>query len=340
MAFVDLTKEPQDFLSPLPSELIHLICEYLFPTHEPDKAFLPPDHAAGKKARPCSHALDCLAAANRRLRSEVNEWALHFLLEHQDITHYKQPKQFQRGASRNLLRRGRPGLLTWSERYCVFCGKKSARSAILMNGLRCCTECDMREWPDKITKTSARKWADLSDEHLLPPHFLSPTCSHLVRQHVKPRYGTYICAGVPTTMFLRSDVEDLARRLYGADITFPYKHPRYASTSTKNSEVSSAQKMKAQLLHKKYRVEDRTDVSSAARCSTPPLQAFGVEVPVAIARQDRSQAETVVQRQTATSEDDSSTNQQVFAVRPDEIEQSDLSELFGLRMSKRFKGIE
>lgn len=130
---------------------------------------------------------------------------------------YKPLKNKSRQQQRDFLR-SRNGLLNWAEKHCVFCGNKSSRSAILMNGLRCCTKCDREQWPDKITKTEARSRYDLKDEHLLPSSLNSPTAAKLLQKHPglpKVRYGTYISSNVPTTMFLRKDVEALAKLAHG-----------------------------------------------------------------------------------------------------------------------------
>lgn len=140
------------------------------------------------------------------------------MTKHGDITKYKSLKTAKFQARRNFLR-GRGGLLTWSEKNCVFCGKKSSRSAILMNGLRCCAPCDKEQWPEKITKSEAKKQYDLKDHHLLPAKDFAPALAKLLAKHPgglpKLRYGTYISSNVATTMFLRKDVEALAKFAHG-----------------------------------------------------------------------------------------------------------------------------
>ncbi|SMQ53897.1 unnamed protein product [Zymoseptoria tritici ST99CH_3D7] len=167
-ATIDLTQDSpldgngQDLLSSLPPELLDEVISYLYPAHFPDRILFPKQDES-----PCSHPLDFLAATNHSLRSAVNAWAHSFLLQHAHITNCK-PKtslpssktksksKMKTAPSPNLLR-GRSGLLTWSEKHCVFCGKNSVRRAILANGLRCCDACDRKEWPDKITKTQAQR---------------------------------------------------------------------------------------------------------------------------------------------------------------------------------------
>lgn len=153
----------KDHLSSLAPELQHMIFDHLLPSHEPDKAFddldrAPPPTPKTKK-QPNTHPLDYLAATSKALRDEVNEWALHFLAQHKEITKYRHFKTEKIQQRRDFLR-GRHGLLTWMERHCVFCGNKSSRSAILMNGLRCCKKCDKEQWPDKITKVSGLNLSD------------------------------------------------------------------------------------------------------------------------------------------------------------------------------------
>ena len=209
--------KPRDHLTALPSELQHLIFGYVFPTHEPDKAF-ELETTYYEKRGPASHPLDYLAATCRSLRGEVMEWSLHFLMRHHNITKYKPLKTVKLQARRNLLR-GRGGLLTWAEKNCVFCGKPSSRSAILVNSLRCCVACDKEQWPDKITRSDAKKQFDLKDHHLLPHHHHSPSAAKLLAKHPgglpKLRYGTYMSSNVATTMFLKKDVEALAILAHG-----------------------------------------------------------------------------------------------------------------------------
>lgn len=131
----------RDHLTQLPAELLHLIFSYLLPTHAPDRAAFDP-----KQEKSCSHALDKVAATSKMLRAEVNEWAQHFLLSHKDITKFEPPKSTTKKTGTTNYLRGRKGMLTWCSTHCIFCGKKSARSAILANGFRCCAACDKAQW--------------------------------------------------------------------------------------------------------------------------------------------------------------------------------------------------
>lgn len=214
---IDLTLEPKDHLTTLPSELLHIIIGYLFPSHEPEldrqlEEISRPDSKQDNKQ--ASYSLDFLAATCRTLRAEVNTWARVFLTQHGDITKYKPFKTAKLQSQRNFLR-GRGGLLTWAGKHCVFCGKASNRHAILMNGLCCCSVCDKNQWPDKITKTDAKNRYDLKDHHLLPHHH---SAGKLLVKHPglpKVRYGIYISSNVETTMFLKKDVEALAELAHG-----------------------------------------------------------------------------------------------------------------------------
>ncbi|RMX95290.1 hypothetical protein D0867_13553, partial [Hortaea werneckii] len=145
---VDLTTEPKDHLTSLPPELIHLICDYLFPEHYPDIAFHP-DHNNYHSHKP--HILENLAATCPTLHSTINTWALHFLRQHSQITKYRDLANPQNQETRNFLRAppkpfsnkdqnttNNPSskkpplsLLPWKDRHCIFCGKPSQRHAIL-----------------------------------------------------------------------------------------------------------------------------------------------------------------------------------------------------------------
>ncbi|PIA88455.1 hypothetical protein CB0940_06811 [Cercospora beticola] len=217
---------PPDHLTALPSELLQNIISYLFPTHEPDKVLL------RRAPRSAPHDLERLSNTCRTLHHEVHAWAQHFLLQHQSITKFKPPKNAsakrRKPSSKtptmsqtNYLRnrnRSSQALLTWSTTKCTFCGKPSSRSAILMNGLNCCSACDSTHWPDKMTKTSALKDYDLKPYHLdtsLAEDWDPAQIAWIKAKKV--RYGVYICQGAPTTMLLRKDIEARAREVHGQD---------------------------------------------------------------------------------------------------------------------------
>jgi hypothetical protein len=80
----------------------------------------------------------------------------------------------------------------------------------MMNGFRCCRTCDDEQWPDKITKTDAIRKYPVREDHLLPH---KQSNGPMLAKHPglpRLRYGTYMCFGVATTMFMKSDVEALA----------------------------------------------------------------------------------------------------------------------------------
>ncbi|TKA33535.1 hypothetical protein B0A50_00370 [Salinomyces thailandicus] len=208
---VHLTTDSKDYLTVLPPELLHNICDHLLPNHDPQVA-LHSTPSTTSIAQP--HALDHLSATCRSLRAEVQSWAHHFLRAHARITRYKELKTPKLQAKRNLLR-GKGGLLTWAAKHCIFCGKSSNRSAILVSGLKCCAKCDKAQWPDKITKTAAKTTYDLKDHQLL-----GQAHSSAIHPQGSPplpalRYGTYITSNVPTTMFLEPDVRARAQLIHG-----------------------------------------------------------------------------------------------------------------------------
>ncbi|KJX99238.1 hypothetical protein TI39_contig367g00020 [Zymoseptoria brevis] len=220
-ATIDLTQDTpldgngQDLLSLLPPELLDEVISYLYPAHFPDRILF-----SKQDDSPCSHPLDFLAATNHSLRSAVNAWAHSFLLQHAHITKYrpntpsasskaKSKSKIKTAPSPNLLR-GRSGLLTWSEKHCVFCGKKSVRRAILANGLRCCDACDRKEWPGKITKTQAQRDYLLKESDLFIQMYPGgrTAAPGLL-------YGVYSCQGGHATMILEESLRRAARRKHG-----------------------------------------------------------------------------------------------------------------------------
>ena len=160
----------KDHLTALPPELIHHIVSYIFPTHRPDLAWHLDELNAEKahSSSGCHHTLDYLAGTCKGLRSSVKDWAETFLRQHREITKYSTTASKRKGKPRDKWLRGGGGLLWWTERHCVFCGRPSKRLAVFMNGFKCCKDCDRDQWPDKMTKTEACDQYDLTDRHLLP----------------------------------------------------------------------------------------------------------------------------------------------------------------------------
>ena len=192
----------------LPPELLYHIFDYLFPTHSLARA-----GTSYSDSIDVPTALDNVSLTSHYLRAQVQAWANHWLRAHASITGYKDLKTTRLQGKRDFLR-GKKGLLTWAERHCAFCGKRSTRSAILMNGLRCCVDCDWKEWPDKITKTVAKKEYNLQEHQLVGKQLPMPERGAGVNISGL-RYGMYYSMGVLTTMYLKSDVERLATVVHG-----------------------------------------------------------------------------------------------------------------------------
>lgn len=235
---VDLTIEPKDDLSLLPPELLHLIFDHLLPTHQPDLAF-----EDGAQRLNVIHPLDRLALTSHFIRDQVNDWARHWLQSHPSITKYKDLKTPKLQDKRDFLRGRSTGLLRWAERHCVFCGKGSARSAILANGLRCCGKCDKQQWPDKITKTKAKEEYDLKDYHLLPHQHPAIAVGGLPRI----RYGMYFSSNIQTTMFLREDVRRLAGVVHG-DVNQHMKAKNEATGERRRKKAAKEEEKRLQEL--------------------------------------------------------------------------------------------
>jgi hypothetical protein len=211
MASTDLTNShdhdpTRDYFTALPPEVTQQIASYLYASHIPDKAYYPNSSAAT-----ISIDLLNLASTSKTLHQQTNNWAHHFLHQYRTVTKYKDYKTAQAAARQRPLRE----LLQWSSKNCVFCGKKSSRSAILMNGLRCCRTCDREQWSEKITKTEAIKKYNLKEHQLLPSQHHAKKLLTLHPGLPMLRYGTYFSAGVLTTMFLKDDVETFAELAHG-----------------------------------------------------------------------------------------------------------------------------
>jgi hypothetical protein len=203
-----------DHFTSIPPEVIQSIASYLYATHIPDKAYSSTITYKTSKPNPKPPKTDLisLALTSKPLYNQTNAWAHHFLHTHRSITKHRDYK------TRLAASRQNPPLhtlLKWSSKTCVFCGKKSSRSAILMNGLRCCRACDRAEWPEKITKTDAMKTFRLEEHQLLPSQHHAKKLLILHPGLPVLRYGTYFSAGVLTTMFLKADVKAFAELAHG-----------------------------------------------------------------------------------------------------------------------------
>lgn len=163
---------------------------------------------------------------------------------------------------------GPHGLINYIAKHCVYCGKTSTRSATMMNGLGCCKDCDAKHWPDKITKTMAKTEYDLK-EHQLTPHDLVAKRMGLP----KLRQGTYMCQGMITTMFLRSEVVELARLVHG-----PGDLDAYLAQRQKEREERERKRREHEEFVKKQmaeRNETERKANEALR-KLNPLQTVGV----------------------------------------------------------------
>ncbi|KAF2219144.1 hypothetical protein BDZ85DRAFT_206656 [Elsinoe ampelina] len=142
-----------DPLTALPMELLHNVLDYLLPTHNvirkcpslgPEQRFSP--------LAPGTPLLN-LTLTSHALQSAVNAYSHLLLLRWTHIKAYRPLKTASLEAKRNSF----STLIRLTRTHCVFCGKKSSRKATLMNGLGCCAACDKKEWPDKVTRSDAKK---------------------------------------------------------------------------------------------------------------------------------------------------------------------------------------
>ncbi|TKX19852.1 hypothetical protein C1H76_8050 [Elsinoe australis] len=150
-----------------------------------------------------------LRNVNKSTRRAVDAYSHRLLLTWSHMRPYKPLKTPKLEDKRNHTAE----LLKLIHTHCVFCGRKSTRRATLMNGLGCCQKCDKEQWPDKITKTEAKTRFLLDDEHLFlwgsarPDEW--PAC----------RFGVYTVNGGDCMLFLRKEVERLARAVYEVEET-------------------------------------------------------------------------------------------------------------------------
>ncbi|KAG8628468.1 hypothetical protein KVT40_004341 [Elsinoe batatas] len=178
-----------DPLTALPMELLHNVLDYLLPSH--NQRFSP--------LAPGTPLLN-LTLTSHALQSAVNAYSHLLLLRWTHIKAYRPLKTASLEAKRNSF----STLLRLTRTYCVFCGKKSSRKATLMNGLGCCATCDKKEWPDKVTRSDAKKKHGLKDKHLFMWGEDRPLEWPVVR------YGSYVVMGSDCILLEKKGVERLA----------------------------------------------------------------------------------------------------------------------------------
>lgn len=201
-----ISRSMEDHLSTLPIEITHMICDYLLPDHNP-YAYSSSDI---ETPHPSNNPILQLSRTNRTLQASAQSWAFSFLNKHASITGYKPMIDGKKQRERKFLCMQRGTVFSWLQNHCVFCGKISARVAIMMNGFRCCMACDREQWPDKITRSEAKANFGLKDRHL-------PLSVDEERSSGWPmlRYGRYVSFGTLTTMYMKADVKKLAERVHG-----------------------------------------------------------------------------------------------------------------------------
>jgi len=216
------SQESPDYLTALPPELIHVICDHIFTTHNPDEGIEERAWIRGERGPPdearfsATQSLDCLAATCKSLRRQIMRWGRH---KHQSIAKRTPIRSVRLQNSANYLRGKEHGFLTWAEQHCNFCGKCTGESAILMSGTTCCWQCDETQWPGKITKKTAKMKYKLRDDQLVRRRDLTPTLVRLLSKHPgnlpKLRYGTRYEVDALTYYFLEKDVAAFAKLAHG-----------------------------------------------------------------------------------------------------------------------------
>lgn len=218
-----------DHFTDLPTELKHNIMDYLHTSHFPDKAKL---EIFGRYKAPTPDLLS-LARVSKSIYAEVSSWANTYLLKHKKITKYREYKTAKAAAKQRPLNK----LLHFTNHNCAFCGKATKRTSILMNSLKCCTKCDKVHWPNKLTKTQAKQKYMLDEYILLPPLTRTGRNPPGFR---RPRYGTYICQGVVTTMFDEADVVRFAELAHGGDLQAKMKKREQAKLERQRRQLAMA----------------------------------------------------------------------------------------------------
>ncbi|KAF4549138.1 Hypothetical protein D9617_23g005530 [Elsinoe fawcettii] len=246
-----------DPLTSLPTELLHNIFSLLIPSHDvrlscpsslprqyyTSHASAP--HQVQQRFAPLAPGLPLLnlTLTSRALQSAINAFSHLLLLKWSHIKNYRPLKTASLEAKRNSF----ATLLKLIRTHCVFCGKKSSRRATLMNGLGCCAACDKKEWPDKITRSDAKKKFGLGDKHLFTLGGNRPENWPVVR------FGTYSVMGGECMLLEKNEVERLAKVV--KDEGRGKKRNAVQTEEEKEVKRVKAEKAKVQRVEKKAKEE-------------------------------------------------------------------------------------
>jgi hypothetical protein len=169
-------------LDSLPQEILHEICFYVSPVLI---------HST-RRSLTSNHPLLALSRVNRTLHAATEGFSRHQLQKLRTRFNYLKPNVFGKAPYRLSY-------LRFVRDRCAFCGNKTVCTARVFNHIRCCRSCDNRKWPDKITLTYARTTYALKEDLLMS----------------RCNWGSYMCHGVWTRMFLERQVKALAREVHG-----------------------------------------------------------------------------------------------------------------------------
>ncbi|TKA72701.1 hypothetical protein B0A55_06487 [Friedmanniomyces simplex] len=241
----------KDFISRAPPEVLDHILSYCVRDHDPEAAVKMDSPVPGQEAH--THVLVSLAAMSTRFRDCVESFSFRQLMADPARTGFKtnaekeaaipdRRKPTRRsarlaGSSPGNRRVYRIEFLSYLTTHCVGCNKYCWRTAVMLNGVACCSQCEHTLLGGTIVSsipyllpfaacanfsqflTDALKEFDLRDYMLIPTRKPGPRAKHtnlpLIPYGTK-KSGTALGIGhCISYRFYRKDVERIARLVHG-----------------------------------------------------------------------------------------------------------------------------
>lgn len=282
---VDATK---DFISPLPTEILHTVFSYLILDHDPERGIkveANPTKTYAFKEQP--HVLLSLATMSKHFRANIESFSCYHLTMHQDTYKYfkttatidKERRRSSRlaGKPRNDPRVYRLELVKHLQAHCWECGWWCTRRATMANGVACCRKCEDQVFPAVMVSAccSSSTFAtflteyqnlskalsdyDLRDYMLIKTRVPGPRAKRTdfpdipyATVHTGLGYGMGMTVSYK---FYRKDVQMIARLFHG-DVD--------AHMATKREEQVARKDKKLRKLHLELKIRYHTDLLARA----------------------------------------------------------------------------
>lgn len=279
----------KDFISPLPTEILHNIFSFLVLDHDPDRGIkVDAEPAKGYRYKEQPHALLSLSTMSRHLCANIESFSCHHLTMHQKTYKYfkstatsdKERRRSSRLAEkpRDESRLYRGELVKHLHRYCWHCGRWCNRRATMANGVVCCLgSCENEAFPPVMVSvcrgsstcgtllmkhqnlSEALSSYDLRDYMLIKTRAPGPRAKRIefpTIPYATVRKGLGWGLGMTVSYkFYSKDVEMIARLVHG-DVT--------AHMRTKREKKAARELKKLRELHIELKIRYHTDRLASA----------------------------------------------------------------------------